>query len=165
MKQSAGLLIYKIEDGQVKVLLGHIGGPFYMKKDEAAWDIPKGEYQEEDALAAAYREFKEEIGQEPPSGEPKPLGEFTASGKVVKIWALEGDLDASSIKSNIFKQEWPPKSGKIQEFPEVDEAAWFDLDTAMGKIVKARQEFLRRLAEYLKVPAPQTGETPQQSLF
>ena len=168
-KQSAGLLIFKTEKGQVKVLLGHMGGPFYTKKDEGAWDIPKGEFEGEDALEAAHREFQEEIGQPAPDGEAIALGEVKASGKTVAIWAIEGDLDVSSIKSNTFEMEWPPSSGQIQKFPEIDKAGWFDLRTAAKKIVRSRGKFLERLAENLGQPLPEeelgTTKPPQQALF
>lgn len=154
MKTSAGLMVYKIEDGKVKVLLGHMGGPFYTKKDAAAWDIPKGEFEGEDALGAAHREFEEEIGQPAPAGDAFDLGTVKVSGKVVMIWAVEGDVDAERIESNTFKMEWPPKSGEIREFPEIDKAGWFDLPTATIKIVKSRTVFLERLVDFLKQHRP-----------
>lgn len=175
MKQSAGLLVYKIENNQVKVLLGHMGGPFYVYKDNHAWDIPKGEFEDEDALSAAYREFEEEIGKPPPKGEVLDLGEVRTSGKVVMAWTVEGDIDTSSIKSSMFTMEWPPKSGEEQEFPEIDKAEWFDLLSATKKIVKSRTVFLERLAIKLKqrnadikLPnsfEPEPESPPQQSLF
>lgn len=163
MKQSAGLLIYKIENGQVKVLLGHMGGPFYAKKDEGAWDIPKGEYEDEDALTAAHREFEEEIGQPAPTGRAYDLGEIKASGKIVKIWAIEGDLDVSRIDPDTFTMEWPPKSGKIQEFPEIDKAKWFTLPIAVKKVNQNRRLFIERLAGKLRIQL--SPEPEQRSLF
>jgi len=170
MKTSAGILLYRIKNNQIEILLGHMGGPFYAKKDMAAWDIPKGEFEGEDALSAAHREFEEEIGQPAPAGEAIELGEMKTSNKVVMIWAIEGDLDASKVKSNIFQMEWPPKSGQIQEFPEIDKAAWFDLETAKIKIVKSRIAFLDRLTDVLKDRMPgmqinSASKPPQQSLF
>jgi len=170
MKTSAGILLYRIKNNQIEILLGHMGGPFYTKKDIAAWDIPKGEFEGEDALSAAHREFEEEIGQPASAGEAIELGEVKTSNKVVMIWAIEGDLDVSKVKSNTFQIEWPPKSGQLQEFPEVDKAAWLNLETAKIKIVKSRIAFLERLAEMLKdlVPGIQinsASKPPQQSLF
>ena len=162
MKTSAGILLYRVKDNQLQVLLGHMGGPFYARKDMAAWDIPKGEFEGEDALSAAHREFEEEIGQPPPTGPAIELGEVKASNKVVMIWAIEGDLDVNTIKSNTFEMEWPPKSGEIQEFPEIDKAAWFDIEKAKIKIVKSRVAFLDRLLEAVKDKIP---EPPQQALF
>ncbi len=162
-------MVYKNEGGQVKVLLGHMGGPFFAKKDAGAWDIPKGEFANEDALEAAFREFEEEIGQPPPKNNLVELGEVKSSGKTVMIWAIEGDLDVSNIQSNTFEMEWPPRSGQKQEFPEIDRAAWFYLDTASKKIVRSRAVFLERLAEKLNLPPPEPenmpAKPPQQSLF
>ncbi len=126
----------------------HMGGPFWSRKDARAWSIPKGEYAAAEApLAAARREFTEETGLAPPPGEPLSLGTVRqGSGKLVEAWALEGDLDVSEIRSNLFQLEWPRGSGRIQEFPEVDRAAWFDLATAAEKLVKAQVAFLERLA-------------------
>jgi predicted NUDIX family NTP pyrophosphohydrolase len=169
IKQSAGLLVYRLENKQIKVLLGHMGGPFFARKDDGAWDIPKGEYEGEAAYEAARREFQEEIGQPAPTSEHIDLGEVKKSGKAVRIWAIEGDLDVSTIKSNNFELEWPPKSGQIQEFPEIDRAEWFDLPIAMKKIVRSRVEFLEKLAEKLGQPIPASDtlplKPPQQSLF
>lgn len=150
-KLSAGLLIYKFESGQVKVLLGHMGGPFYAKKDEGAWDIPKGEYEDEDALTAAHREFKEEIGKPAPTGKSYDLGEVKVTDKITKIWAIEGDLNVSRIDSNKFSMEWPPKSGRTEMFPEIDRAEWFYLPVAVQKIVKGRRPFIERLAAKLGI--------------
>jgi predicted NUDIX family NTP pyrophosphohydrolase len=149
VRRSAGLLVYRrTPDGGVEVLCGHMGGPFWTRKDEHAWSIPKGEYLDEaDPVEEARREFREEIGQDPPDGEWIPLGELRQSGaKRVVAWAVEGNLDVSSIRSNKFTIEWPPRSGRMQEFPEVDRAEWFDLETARRKLVKGQVPFLDLLA-------------------
>src|SRR5215210_5611580 len=125
--KSAGLLLYRVRDGRLQVLIAHMGGPFWAKKDEAGWSIPKGEYVEgEDRLAAARREFEEEIGSSPPSGPMLELGEIRQpSGKRIVAWAVEGDLDPATVRSNTFVLEWPPRSGRQEEFPEIDRADWF----------------------------------------
>jgi predicted NUDIX family NTP pyrophosphohydrolase len=149
--KSAGLLLYRRRKGRIEVLLGHMGGPFWARKDERAWSIPKGEHPDaEDALAAARREFAEETGTRPPDGPTLDLGEVRQSGgKRVTAWAVEGDLDVASVKSNTFLLEWPPRSGRPQEFPEIDRAGWFDLDTARRKIVKGQVALVDRLEERL----------------
>ena len=149
--KSAGLLLYRRREGRIEVLLGHMGGPFWARKDERAWSIPKGEHPEaEDALAAARREFAEETGAPPPDGPTLDLGEVRQSGgKRVTAWAVEGDLDPAAVKSNTFLLEWPPRSGRRQEFPEIDRAGWFDLDTARRKIVKGQVALVDRLEERL----------------
>jgi predicted NUDIX family NTP pyrophosphohydrolase len=141
------VLLYRRTGEQVEVLLGHMGGPFWVRKDAAAWSIPKGEYADhEDPVAAARREFAEELGSELPPGELLELGEIRQSGgKVVTAWALESDLDAANAVSNTFAMEWPKGSGQMQEFPEIDRAAWFDLPTAREKLVRGQIEFLDRL--------------------
>jgi predicted NUDIX family NTP pyrophosphohydrolase len=146
VKVSAGVLLYCRRDGRVEVLLAHPGGPFWKRKDLGAWSIPKGECQDgEDPIVAARREFEEETGLRL-QGELAPLGEVKqAGGKVVRVWAVEGDCDASAIHSNTFALEWPPKSGKIQQFPEIDRFEWFSLDAAREKLVKAQAAFLDRL--------------------
>jgi predicted NUDIX family NTP pyrophosphohydrolase len=148
-KQSAGILLYRRRNGILEVFLVHPGGPYWKKKDVGAWSIPKGEYAAgDDPLSAARREFQEETGFEPTNGEFTSLSEIKlGSGKVVTAWALEGDCDASAIRSNLFSMEWPPKSGKMQEFPEVDRAAWFTLPEAQERIHLAQREFLDRLAK------------------
>lgn len=152
---SAGLVLFRRISGRLEVFLVHPGGPFWAKKDAGAWSIPKGEYSPGvDPLAAARREFSEETGLELPPGEPIPLGELRqAGGKLVTAWAIEcGTADnivAESIHSNTFSMEWPPRSGKLAEFPEVDRAAWFPLDTAQEKILASQQELLSRLARSL----------------
>lgn len=138
--------MYRWNQGVLNVLLAHPGGPFWAKKDSGAWSIPKGELTEnEDALQAAKREFLEETGITV-SGELVPLTpQKQPGGKVIHAWAFEGDCDPSTISSNTFAMEWPPRSGKIQEFPEVDRAAWLTLDAAREKIVKGQLPFLEEL--------------------
>ncbi len=133
----------------MEVLLVHPGGPFWARRDAGAWSIPKGEYSDdEDPLDAARREFAEELGSRAPDGDPADLGEIRQkSGKVVHGWALAGDLDAGAIQSNTFTLEWPPRSGRMREFPEVDRAEWFELERAREKINPAQAAFLDRLAE------------------
>ena len=147
MKLSAGILLYRSTHGRVEVLLGHMGGPFWACKDAGAWTIPKGEYEtDDDAFTAASREFEEEVGVPVPATEFTDLGTVHQSGgKVVRAWAAEGDLDPSTAVSNTFEIEWPPKSGEMQTFPELDRVQWFDLDAARPKIVAAQREFLDRL--------------------
>ena len=146
---SAGLLLYRIEHGELEVLLGHMGGPFWVRKDEGAWSIPKGEYLPgEDPLVAARREFTEEMGIPPPDGEPIPLGEVKQpSGKVIRAWCLRGDFDTARLRSNTFPLEWPPRSGRIQAFPEIDRAAWFSIDAARRKLVRGQIPLLDRMLE------------------
>jgi predicted NUDIX family NTP pyrophosphohydrolase len=145
-KNSAGLLQYRRRNGAIEVLLVHLGGPFWSKRDAGAWFIPKGELEPgEDALAAARREFREETGFDaaPPF---LPLGDVRQrSGKRVTAFACAGDCDPSALRSNTFVTEWPPKSGRTREFPEVDRAAWFGLGAAREKIHAAEAEFLARL--------------------
>src|SRR5215218_3087981 len=150
-RTSAGLLMYRRRPGGVEVFLVHPGGPFWAKKDAGAWSIPKGEYVPgEDPLDAARREFQEETGIAP-EGEFVELGVVKqAGGKTVTAWAFEGDCDAAAIRSNTFTLEWPPRSGRQQEFPEIDRAEWFDVETAEGKILKGQLPFLGRLAEVLR---------------
>src|SRR5262245_1165724 len=149
-RQSAGLILFRLRPGGPEVLLVHPGGPFWAKKDEGAWSIPKGELEPgDDPLAAARRELAEETGIVA-NGEPLPLGSVQQKGgKLVHAWALAQDADAASIRSNAFTMEWPPRSGRTQEFPEVDRAAWFDLATARVKINTAQRELLERLAARL----------------
>ena len=160
-KQSAGILLFRKKGKGAEVLLVHPGGPFWAKKDVGAWSIPKGEFTEgEEPLAAAKREFAEELGHPAPDGELVELGQAKqASGKVVHAWALEVDFDATNIKSNTFQMEWPPKSGQRQEFPEVDRAAWFPLQTAGAKLVKGQLPLLEMLAAY----SGEESKIPQQT--
>jgi predicted NUDIX family NTP pyrophosphohydrolase len=151
VKRSAGLLLHRTRDGVLEVLLGHPGGPFFARKDDGVWTIPKGEVDPgEDELAAAHREFTEEIGTAPPDGDPVPLGETVQSnGKIAVVWALEGDVDVTDIACNLFEMEWPPRSGRVQQFPELDRAAWFDVDTARRKAFASQGPFFDRLVEAL----------------
>jgi len=148
VKRSAGIVLWRrLDSGAVEVFLGHMGGPYWARKDAGAWTIPKGEIEPgEEPLDVARREFCEEIGSPVPSGELIDLGEVRqAGGKTVLAWAVEGDLDASTTVSSTFELEWPPKSGRMQAFPEIDRAAWFDLATAAEKIVVRQRTFLDRL--------------------
>jgi predicted NUDIX family NTP pyrophosphohydrolase len=150
-QKAAGVLLYRLRDSLLEVFLVHPGGPFWRKKDDGAWSIPKGELQEgEDPLEAAKREFQEETGF-------RPEGDFIAlpplrqaGGKLVHAWAVRGDCDANLIRSNVFSIEWPPRSGKQEKFPEVDRAGWFTLEIAKRKILRSQTgllEELRRVAE------------------
>jgi predicted NUDIX family NTP pyrophosphohydrolase len=155
---SAGLLLHRPASGPggIQILIGHMGGPFWARKDDAAWSIPKGEHTpEEDPRDAARREFTEEMGSPPPAGELQELGSVRQrGGKVVTVFALEGDFDAEHAVSNTFDLEWPPRSGRTQSFPEIDRAAWFDPDTARRKLVKGQVPFLDRLLESLAAEEP-----------
>jgi predicted NUDIX family NTP pyrophosphohydrolase len=146
-KRSAGILLYRVAGGGPEVLLVHPGGPFWARRDAGAWSIPKGEYEEgEDPRACALREFEEETGTALPPGELIELGEVKQKGgKVVSAWAAEGDLDADAVGSNTFTMEWPPRSGRMAEFPEIDRAGWFGVDAAREKLGPAQAEFLDRL--------------------
>ncbi|MCO1582348.1 NUDIX domain-containing protein [Crossiella sp. SN42] len=149
-RRSAGILVHRRGENGVEVLLGHMGGPFWASKDEAAWSIPKGEHTEDEAPeAAARREFLEELGLPAPEGELLPLGQARQSAKVVAVWAVEGSVDLERVVPGTFRMEWPPRSGKFAEFPELDRVAWFDLETAAVKLVKGQRVFLARLAELL----------------
>ncbi|CAL9639005.1 hypothetical protein SUDANB145_06281 [Streptomyces sp. enrichment culture] len=151
MKRSAGLLLYRRTGADLEVLLGHMGGPFFARRDQGAWTVPKGEYEEDEpAWDAARREFQEELGLEPPEGDGAvPLGEVRQSGgKLVTVWAVEADLDPATVVPGTFRMEWPPRSGREQEFPELDRVAWLPLDRAREVIVTAQRAFLDRLAEH-----------------
>ncbi|MBK7859616.1 MAG: NUDIX domain-containing protein [Archangiaceae bacterium] len=147
---SAGVLLYRQVSGGTEVLLGHFGGPFFARKDVGAWGLPKGHVEPGEALeVAARRELKEETGIEV-TGELLSLGSVTQkSGKVVHAWAARGDFDPAALKSNTFELVWPPGSGQVQRFPELDRVAWLDLETARSKVVPAQAEFLARLAALL----------------
>ena len=150
MARSAGLLLYRITTaGVVEVLLAHPGGPFWLRKDEGAWSVPKGEYDPEaDALATAFREFREETGHDAPAGKQIPLGEVRQpSGKMVTAWALRGELDVTDATSNTFEMEWPRGSGTLREFPEVDRLEWMTVEVARTKLLKGQVPFLERLTE------------------
>jgi len=150
-KESAGLLMYRRREGRLQVFLVHPGGPFWKRKDAGAWTIPKGEYLPgEDAMAAAKREFQEETGLTA-FGELVELPSITQrSGKVVHAWAFAGDADPDSIRSNTFELEWPPGSGRWQSFPEVDRAAWFDLEDARERIVPAQAPLIDALEAMMR---------------
>jgi predicted NUDIX family NTP pyrophosphohydrolase len=150
-KKSAGLLMYRRRRGVLEVFLVHPGGPFWQKKDAGSWSIPKGEYiPGEDPLEVAKREFQEETSLKA-SGELVPLTpRKQPSGKIITAWAFEGDCDASAIKSNTFLMEWPQRSGRQQEFPEVDRAGWFSISAAREKIIKGQSGFLDEFAQILK---------------
>jgi predicted NUDIX family NTP pyrophosphohydrolase len=154
-KTSAGIVLFRRPPPGVEVLLVHPGGPFWAKKDEGAWSIPKGEATPgEDLLAAAKREFREETGA-PAEGAFLDLGTVKQpSGKLVAAWALESDFDPASLRSNTFAIEWPPRSGQSAAFPEVDKAEWFDLETAKRKILRGQRPILDTLAERLKGERP-----------
>jgi len=156
-KRSAGILLHRTSaDGTLEVLLEHPGGPFWSRKDAGAWSLPKGEYLgDEDPLAAARREFAEELGQPVPDGPALALGEVKQkAGKLVVAWAVEGDLDPDAVVSNTFEMEWPRGSGRMQEFPEVDRAEWFGLEEAGARILEGQRPLLDALAAALAGPAP-----------
>jgi predicted NUDIX family NTP pyrophosphohydrolase len=147
-KQSAGLLMYRRRGGGLEVLLVHPGGPEWANKDLGAWSVPKGEYlPDEDALAAAKREFEEETGFKAHGGFLELAPRKQPSGKVVRVWAFEGDADPNAIRSNTFTKEWPPRSGRYPEFPEVDRAGWFGLEEARKRILKGQAGFLDELQQ------------------
>jgi len=169
-KRSAGLLVYRLKNDQPEVLIAHMGGPFHGAKDAGHWSIPKGEFNEgDDPKVTAVREFGEELGKAVPEGDWEELGSITyKNGKEVFAWALEGDLDVAEIKSNTFELEWPPRSGKVQEFPEIDRAGWFSLPEAAGRLIPDQVIFLERLANLLHVPfgaEEVPGPPDQASLF
>ncbi|MDP9329843.1 MAG: NUDIX domain-containing protein [Actinomycetota bacterium] len=146
-RTSAGILLWRRRNGRLEVLLGHPGGPYFARKDADHWTVLKGEIEPgEDPVAVARREFAEESGHQPPDGPLIELGEIRQkSGKIVMAWALEGDLDPTTTVSNSFEMEWPPRSGQVREFPEIDQVAWFDLQSARVKIKAAQAPFLDRL--------------------
>lgn len=149
-KRSAGLLLFRHTDRGLEVLLGHMGGPLFARRDAGAWSVPKGEYEpDEPAWDAARREFQEELGIAPPEGEAIELGEVRqANGKVVTAWAIEADLDPAAMAPGTFRMEWPPKSGQVQEFPELDRVEWLSVERAREVVVTAQATFLDRLAEH-----------------
>jgi predicted NUDIX family NTP pyrophosphohydrolase len=149
-KQSAGILLYRMTENQPQVFLVHPGGPFFRKKDEGAWSIPKGEYIDgEDPLAAAQREFGEETGQSISGNFVKLQPVKQKSGKIVQAWAIEGDIDHNAIISNLFEIEWPPKSGKRVSFPEIDRAGWFTIDIAKQKIIPGQLGLIEELEKLI----------------
>ncbi len=149
-KTSAALLLFRRRDG-LEVLIAHMGGPFWARKDARAWSIPKGEYTDEEPLAAARREFAEELGSPPPEGDAIDLGAVTQSGgKVVRTYAVESDFDLAGFRSNTFELEWPKGSGRLQEFPEVDRAEWVPEPVAREKLVKGQVPVLDALVAHLE---------------
>jgi predicted NUDIX family NTP pyrophosphohydrolase len=146
-KLSAGLLLYRVRDGVVDVLIAHPGGPFWARKDDGAWSIPKGEYADgDDPWVAAQREFEEEVGLTPPAGPRVDLGSVKqAGGKVVTAFAVQSDLDVTDARSNTFELEWPRGSGKLRTFPEVDRVDWFPVAQARAKLLKGQRGFLDQL--------------------
>ncbi|RSS60661.1 NUDIX domain-containing protein [Streptomyces sp. WAC06614] len=150
-KRSAGLLLFRRHEGAVEVLLGHMGGPYWAHKDARAWSIPKGEYgPDETPRDAARREFTEEIGLPPPDGPYLPLGEVRQSnGKLVTVWAVEADLDPALMVPGTFTLEWPPGSGRTEEFPELDRVAWCVPEVARNRLIAAQVTFVERLLAQL----------------
>jgi predicted NUDIX family NTP pyrophosphohydrolase len=150
-RRSAGLIMYRYRDSKLEVLLVHPGGPYWAGRDEGTWSIPKGEYSnEEDPLAAAKREFKEETGFDAEGDFLVLTPRKQPSGKLVSAWAFEGDCDVNTLKSNTFSMEWPPHSGKQSEFPEVDRAEWFPVSAAKKKLLKGQTGFIDELCERLE---------------
>ena len=165
-KRSAGILLYRLSNGVPEVLLVHPGGPFWAQRDLGAWSLPKGEYQDgEDARASALREFSEELGSPPAADTLVELGTVRQrGGKVVRAWAAQGEVDPASVRSNTFTMAWPPGTGQMREFPEVDRAAWFGIAEARRRIIPAQAEFLDRLLEALgSAGAGQAPSAPEGS--
>jgi predicted NUDIX family NTP pyrophosphohydrolase len=158
-KRSAALLLYRLREEGLEVLIAHMGGPFWARKDARAWSIPKGEYEDgEDPLAAAMREFEEEMGSPPPKGEVIELGDCRqSSGKVITTYAVEGDFDLDGFRSNTFAIEWPKGSGTIREFPEVDRADWVIFDRASELLVKGQVPIVAALRETLRARSDDQG--------
>lgn len=150
-RKSAAFLLYRLSgDGRLEVLIAHMGGPFWARKNERAWSIPKGEYTDEDPLPAARREFAEEVGEPVLRGEILELGEVRQpSGKVITTFAAEGDFDLANFASNTFEMEWPKGSGHVQEFPEVDRIEWTEPDRAAALLVKGQVPIVERLRKTL----------------
>lgn len=158
MATSAGIIMYRRTAASAEVLLGHMGGPFWASKDRGAWSIPKGEVADgEDPFATATREFVEEMGVPAPSGDFHDLGSFEQSKqKTIRIWAVEGDVDASACVSNHFEMEWPPRSGHFASFPEIDTAQWWDLAAAKDKVIRGQVQVIERLDNLLRTMAANT---------
>ena len=159
-KLSAGLLLYRITGAYVEVLIGHPGGPFWAKKDDGAWSIPKGEYAEgEDPWSAARREFEEELGKPPPDG---PRIDFPPlrqpSGKIITAYAVRGDLDLDGAVSNTFTLEWPKGSGNVREYPEIDRVDWFSVDAARSKLLKGQRPLLDQLMNAVEGAEPAASQ-------
>ena len=150
-RTSAGLLPYRVRDGRLEVLIAHMGGPMWERREEGAWSLIKGEHDEhEEPLAAARREFEEETGVAAPGGPALALGEVRQSGgKRVTAWAVEAELDPARLRSNLFELEWPPRSGRMRQFPEVDRFEWCEPQLARTRLVKAQVELLDRLERLL----------------
>ncbi|HUQ00740.1 MAG TPA: NUDIX domain-containing protein [Aeromicrobium sp.] len=160
-KLSAGLLLHRVSaSGVLEVLIAHPGGPFWARKDDGAWSIPKGEYDTgDDPKAAAFREFEEEIGCRVPAGDAVELGAIQQpSGKVVTVFALQGDVDLRDFRSNTFEMEWPRGSGRMESFPEVDRAEWFPVAAARVKLLKGQVPFLDTLIEHLRAQGVRFSE-------
>jgi predicted NUDIX family NTP pyrophosphohydrolase len=157
-QRSAGILLYRTRDGNLEVLLGHPGGPYWARKDEGAWMVPKGALEEgESALEAAMREFGEEVGPVPP-GSPLPLATVRQNGgKLVEVFALQGEFDPADLVSNEVEIDWPPRSGRKQRFPELDRVAWMGLDEARRRILKSQQPLIEALAKRLGASCGQPG--------
>lgn len=164
-KYGAGILVYRLKDGKAEVFLVHPGGPFWAKKDH--WGIPKGDRRDgEDLLDVAKREFEEEVGSPPPDGVLTDLGEAKRTdGRVIKVWAVEGELDPADLRSNMATIEWPPRSGQQIQVPEVDKAQWMDLAKALRKMHAYQQPFINRLADALNLSLGNPAEPKQPSLF
>lgn len=152
-KYSAGILPFRMSRTGIEVLLGHMGGPFWSSRDAGAWSVPKGEHQpDEDPWDAAQREFREELGIGSPTGRCLALDEVRQSGgKVVRCWAVEGEIDPAAVVPGTFEMEWPRGSGRMREFPELDRVAWFSLAQARDRLVASQRPFLDRLAQRLRV--------------
>jgi len=150
-RTSAGIVLFRPRNGQLEILLAHPGGPFFTNRDAGHWTIPKGEADgDEELVAVARREFEEETGNRPPDGDPIELGSIVQKGgKVVHAWALEGDLDPATADSNTFEMVWPPGSGRLQTFPEIDRVEWFDAAEARRRIKDAQIPLIDRLEEAL----------------
>ncbi len=161
MTTSAGLVVFRLRGGSLQMLLGHMGGPYWARKDDGAWSIPKGELSDgEDALAGALREYTEELGHAPPDGPVIELGEVRQrAGKRLIAFAIEGDFDPAQLKPGTFELEWPPRSGRRRAFPEIDRVAWLDLASAKRKTVQGQDVLLDRLAERV---APAEGGAGQR---
>jgi predicted NUDIX family NTP pyrophosphohydrolase len=151
-RTSAGILLYRRRDGQLEVLLGHPGGPFFRTRDAGHWTIPKGEVDgDEELLAVARREFEEETGHPPPGGDPIDLGSIVQKGgKVVHGWGLEGDLDPAAAVSNTFEMTWPPGSGRVGTFPEIDRVEWFGVEEACARVKPTQIPLIDRLVDLLR---------------